>query len=67
MKQQLLVVCRWDEVSDECWGWCGPGGSEHQCDAAFVHIVGEDDDAFHRLKQAFLVNKVVGGNDQSAS
>lgn len=51
---------QWDIKTDECWGWCGEKGANHECDPSFVHVIGEDEDAFERLKNAFARDKIGG-------
>ena len=51
---------QWDLKSDECWGFCGKKGPSHECDPAFVHVIGDEDDAYNRLQGAFKDNKIAG-------
>ena len=46
--------------SDQVWGWCGREGENHFCDASFVQIVGDGDDAYARLVDAYRRNCVAG-------
>ena len=56
----IISKCEWDVKSDQVWGWCGREGENHFCDAAFVHIVGDGDDAYARLVDAYRQNRVAG-------
>ena len=56
----IIGKCEWDRAKDECWGWCGVEGENHQCDPAFVHVIGDDNQAYQRLVDAFRQNRVAG-------
>ena len=45
----IISKCEWDVRRDEDWGWCGQEGANHQCDPAFVHVIG-DDNAYVRFR-----------------
>ena len=56
----IISQVMWDNASDECWGWCGRDEPGHRCDPAFVHVLGDDENAYASLKDAFKNNKVAG-------
>ena len=56
----IISKCEWDVKSDQVWGWCGREEENHFCDAAFVHIAGDGDDAYARLVDAYRQNRVAG-------
>ena len=56
----IISKCQWDVKRDEGWGWCGQEGENHQRDPAFVHVIGDDDNAYVRLVDAFRNNRIAG-------
>ena len=57
----IIGHIQWDYVvNDDSWGWCGRSGANHECEPAFVHVVGDDDDAYGRLIEAYRTYKVGG-------
>ncbi len=59
----IIGKIEWDSKRDEGWGWCGRSGDKnrkHTCDEGFVHVVGDGNDSFEKLEDAFK-NNVIGG------
>ena len=56
----IISKCDWDVRRDKGWGCCGQEGKNHQCDPVFVHVIGDDDNAYVRLFDAFRNNRMAG-------
>jgi hypothetical protein len=56
----IIGQVQWDSKTDQGWGWCGQKQDNHVCDPSFVHVVGDDDQAYERLVQAYRDNKIAG-------
>ena len=56
----IIGKCEWDRPRDEVWGWCGPEKENHECDPAFVHVIGDDPQAYQRLVNAYRLNRLAG-------
>ncbi len=54
----IIGKCEWDRKKDEVWGWCGKKSEEHECSSSFVHVVGNDPEAYQKLAEAFQSNKI---------
>ena len=61
-KDETVIIekCEWNKGNDQGWGWCGLEGQEHECDPDFIHNVGDGEDAYQRLVEAFRNNRVAG-------
>ena len=51
---------QWDPKSDECWGFCGKKAPSYECNQVFVHVIGDEDDAYSILQAACKDNKTAG-------
>ena len=56
----IIGKCEWDVRRDEGWGWCGREGDDHCCNPAFVHAVGDGEEAYAQFVEAFQNNGVAG-------
>ena len=55
----IISQIQWEAATDQCWGWCGEEGEDHMCsNAAFFHTIGDGENAFENLKDAFSRNKL---------
>eukprot|EP00112_Aurelia_sp_Birch-Aquarium-sp1_P026516 Seg944.3 transcript_id=Seg944.3/GoldUCD/mRNA.D3Y31 product="hypothetical protein" protein_id=Seg944.3/GoldUCD/D3Y31 len=54
----IIGKAEWNSRHDEGWGWCGKAGVNHECKEDFVLKVGDDDDAYERLLDAFKENAI---------
>ena len=56
----IIGKVEWNSKKDEGWGWCGKAGVNHECKGDFVLKVGNNDDAYERISDAFKENVVAG-------
>jgi hypothetical protein len=59
-EDETSIVPRHEYKPDvaEVWGFCGEKGENHICEEDFVIKVGEDEQAYHRLQDAFQTCQV---------
>ena len=56
----IVKLAEWDCRRDEGWGWCGREVEDHECDAEFVLNLGDDENAYAALVDAFQNNRLSG-------
>ena len=56
----IISKCEWDRPRDEVWGWCGPEEENNECDPVFVHVIGDDHQAYQRLVNTHRLNRLAG-------
>ena len=57
--ETAIIPCpKYKPDLDEIWGFCGRKGIDHICEDHFVVKVGDDDNAFERIQNAFENNQV---------